>query len=628
MLRHPSPPHPARTGPRLLPRLRRLSHATGVPAPGLDRGERLRLVLASLHEGLLFQDRDQRIVELNDAAARILGLDDTALHLRPQDLGPRPVLGEHGSPLPPEDQPPAVALRSGAPVVGAVVGVGRPDGRVVWCRVNSIPVFDDRGEPDGVISTFTDITAERLAQTALASSEAAVTVAAQALSWQALHDPLTELPNRAQLAEHLTRAVDRTSHRGGTVAVLVLDLDRFKRINDTLGHDVGDAVLREVASRLRGAVRASDVVGRLAGDEFVVLAEALEDRAEALHLAERLRALVARPMALPGGTVTLTTCVGIAFDVDRRPGPLLRDAETALHKAKENGRDSCEVFDDSLRAEAIRRASAERLLRRALDEDGLRVLYQPIVDLESGVTTGAEALLRLLGPSGEVLGPSAFITIAEDTGLIVPVGAGVLDDACRQVARWRSGAANGPSAVSVNVSARQITTRAFSAVVERALATYDLPPSAITLELTETTLIEAGHTAIDTLAELHELGVGLAIDDFGTGYSSLSYLKRFPVDIVKIDRSFVAGLGTDQHDTEIVRAVLALGQSLGLTTVAEGVETLAQLDLLRELGCDRAQGFLLARPLAADDLHARTSDIHDLVITRSRPELCEVAAGD
>jgi diguanylate cyclase (GGDEF)-like protein len=581
-----------------------------------------------MHEGLLFQDREGRIVEYNAAAGRILDLDGTALHHRPEDLGPRSVLSEAGAPLPPTAQPPAVALRTGTPVVGAVVGVGRPDGRTVWCRVNSIPVFDDRGEPDGVISTFTDITAERVAQSALASSEAAANVAAQALSWQTLHDPLTELPNRAQLAEHLARAVDRTSHRGGTVAVLVLDLDRFKHVNDTLGHDAGDTVLREVAARLRGAVRARDVVGRLAGDEFVVLAEALEDRAEALHLAERLRGIVARPVPLPGGTITLTTCVGIAFDVDHRPGPLLRDAETALHKAKERGRDCCEVFDDSLRAEAIRRASAERLLRQALDEDGLRVLYQPIVDLHTGATVSAEALLRVLGPSGEVLAPSTFITIAEDTGLIVPVGAGVLDDACKQMARWRDAAASAPASVSVNVSARQITTRAFSAVVERALASHDLAPAAVTLELTETTLIEAGHMAIETLAELHELGVRLAIDDFGTGYSSLSYLKRFPVDIVKIDRSFVAGLGVDQHDTEIVRAVLALGQSLGLTTVAEGVETLDQLGLLRELGCDRAQGYLLARPLPADDLLAHARTIRALVGAPGDPDLCPAAAGD
>ena len=589
-------------------------------AAALERDDRLRLIVGSLHEGLLFQDRDLRIVEFNDAAASILGITDMALGRRPEELAPWQPVTEDGTVLSFDDHPAAVALRSSEPIIGMVMGVSLPSGHTIWVRLNAVPVVGGRGAVDGVITTFTDITSERTTQRALATSEATVSVVTEKLSWQTLHDALTSLPNRAQLVERLTLALDRSVRRGGLTAVLVLDIDRFKDVNDTMGHEAGDLVLVEVAERLRGATRSGDLVARQAGDEFIVLAEALADREEAVHLADRLRATIAEPFVLPQGPVNVTACVGIAFDVDHRPGTLLRDADTALHKAKERGRDSCEVFDDTLRAETIRRVAAEQILRRALDEDGLRVHYQPIVDLRDGTVVAAEALLRIMGPNDELLTPASFISIAEDTGLIVPVGAGVLDHACRQLAAWQATPGRGPAAVSVNLSARQITTRTVPGVVQRTLEEHGVEPSSLTLELTETTLIEAGHVALDTVEALHELGVKLAIDDFGTGYSSLSYLKRFPVDIVKVDRGFVAGLGTQQHDTEIVRAVLALGQSLGLTTVAEGVETTAQLDLLRELGCDCAQGFLLARPAPGDELAGQEARIRATVLGRPAGE--------
>jgi diguanylate cyclase (GGDEF)-like protein len=597
----------------------RSAHARAL-ASALEREERLRLIVGSLHEGLIFQDRDQRLIEYNDAASSILGITDVSLYLTPEEMGPwHPVL-EDGTILSFDDHPTAVTLRTLEPSIGMTVGVALSSGHTIWVRANTIPVFGDDGDVDGVITTFTDITAERTAQTALASSEAAANEATEALSWQTFHDPLTQLPNRAQLVDRLTLSLDRANHQGGLTAVLVLDIDRFKNVNDTMGHEAGDLLLVEIAERLRGAVRSSNVVARLAGDEFVVLADSLADRAEALALADRLRSVVSEPVSLPQGIVTVTASMGIAFDVDHRPGTLLRDADTALHKAKEQGRDSLAIFDDSLRAETIRRVAAEQLLRRALDEDGLRVLYQPIVDLTTGEIAGAEALLRILGPHGELLTPSSFVSIAEDTGLIVPVGAGVLDHACQQFIEWQWELGDAaPRYVSVNLSARQITTRHFPSVVARTLAQHGVDPSCLTLELTETTLIEAGHAALDTVEELHELGVCLAIDDFGTGYSSLSYLKRFPVDVVKVDRSFVAGLGTQQHDTEIVRAVLALGQSLGLATVAEGVETTAQLHMLQDLGCDSAQGFLLARPIEGNKVPAVAEHIRSAVLAE-RPE--------
>ena len=586
-------------------RLNRESATQGAMRRALEREERLRLIVAALHEGLIFQDRDLCIVEFNEAASQILGITESALGKRPEEIAPWHPILEDGTVLSFDDHPAAVTLRTGQPAIGLTMGVALPGNQVIWVRANTTAVLDDEGERDGVLTTFTDVTAEKSAQLALKSSEAAVSEATQALSWQSLHDPLTELPNRAQLVERLTAALDRAQAHRTTTAVLFLDLDRFKNVNDTMGHEVGDRLLVEMAERLRGTIRSSDMVARLGGDEFIVLAEALHDRGEALQMAERLRAAVAMPVTLPQGTVTVTASVGIAFDVDHRPSTLLRDADTALHKAKDQGRDGFEVFDDSLRAEAIRRVAAEQLLRRALEDDGLRVHYQPIMDLTSGEVVAAEALLRIVGPGGELLTPTSFISIAEDTGLIVPIGAGVLDDACEQLATWRRDLGpRAPRTVSVNLSARQISNPSLSSVVRRTLDRHGLDGRALTLELTETALIEAGPVALETIGELHAMGVRLAIDDFGTGYSSLAYLKRFPVDIVKIDRTFVAGLATSAHDLEIVRAVLALGQSLDLRTVAEGVESTAQLDVLRGLGCDHAQGYLMAKPIAGTEMGA------------------------
>ena len=676
--------------------------------------ERLRLIIESLHEGLIFHDRHRRIVEYNDAAARILEMPERALQSRPEELPRWSAIREDGSPWPADTHPVEQTLRTGQPLLAQVMGVERPDRPVAWLTVNTQPVFDHTGAVDGVILTFTDTTAERAAHAALRSSEARFTAlvergtdiicvidaeggflyaspasdrllgpgsmavgrsilqivhpddldavraslrriaakpsavvtgeirvrdatgrwhdievvasnrlgdpdiggivcnvrdvterteAAAALSWQAFHDPLTGLPNRTLLLERVDAALARARSTGRTTAVLFLDLDRFKNVNDTMGHEGGDHLLIEIAERLRGAVRTSDTIARLGGDEFIVLAESLNDRNEAIHLADRIRLAVARPVPLPQGSVTLTTSVGIAFDAGHRATTLLRDADTALYKAKDHGRDRWEIFDDSLRAETIRKVAAEQLIRTALDEDGLHVHYQPIVDLVTGQVVGAEALLRIMGLHNELLTPSSFISIAEDTGLIVPIGAGVLDDACRQLGLWREElGAGAPRTVSVNLSGRQLTIPAFADMVQRTLDRHDLEPTSLTLELTETTLIEAGRMAHGTLEVLHDAGVSLAIDDFGTGYSSLAYLKRFPVDIVKIDRSFVDGLGEQASDTEIVRAVIALGQSLGLVTVAEGVETQAQLDALRALGCDCAQGYLLARPVPSDQL--------------------------
>jgi EAL domain-containing protein (putative c-di-GMP-specific phosphodiesterase class I) len=299
--------------------------------------------------------------------------------------------------------------------------------------------------------------------------------------------------------------------------------------------------------------------------------------------------------------VSAAASIGIAFDAGHTPETLLRDADTALYRAKDRGKNRYEVFDESLRAAALRKVSTEALLRRALDDDQLQVHYQPVVDLVTGEVIGAEALLRVPGPGGELQSPAEFIIVADETGLIVPIGAGVLDDACRTIGRWQPDGSRRHH-VAVNVSSRQLASTGFADVVERALDAHGLRGDQLVLELTETALIQADRVTTEVLERLHGLGVGLAIDDFGTGYGSLAYLKRFPITTVKIDRSFVAGLGAESNDTEIVRAITSLGRSLGLFVIAEGIETVEQLEQLQALGCDAGQGYLFAAAGPADGL--------------------------
>jgi diguanylate cyclase (GGDEF)-like protein len=430
------------------------------------------------------------------------------------------------------------------------------------------------------------------------------TLAAALMHHRAFHDPLTGLPNRALLLDRLDQALHRAERSGHFVALLYLDLDRFKVINDSLGHIAGDQVLVEVADRLVGTVRPGDTVARLGGDEFVVLAEAVNGHAEAEQIAERIRSSLLLPIGLRhGGTAVVTTSIGITLSRQPHPDSTLRDADTALYRAKEHGRDRHYIFDEGLRHEAVRRLGTEQLLRRALDSSDFVLHYQPIIELETGRVTSNEALLRINGGPGPLILPGEFVAIAEESGLIVTIGAGVIDEACCQAVRWREVLGErAPSRVTVNVSGRQLSASGIVQQVVTALGRSGASPDMLCLELTEGVLIEAERRTLAALDELKEMGVTLGIDDFGTGYSSLSYLKRFPVDFLKVDRSFIDGLGRDPEDTVIVRAVVALGQSLGLATIAEGVETEVQLDALQNLGCDMAQGFLFAAPMSADDL--------------------------
>lgn len=422
------------------------------------------------------------------------------------------------------------------------------------------------------------------------------------LEHQATHDPLTGLPNRALLMDRLEVSLARAQRFGTAVAVLFLDLDHFKVVNDSLGHTRGDELLIAAADRLKEALRhGGDTVARFGGDEFVILSEDLTGVADAERIAQRVGQLLAEPFHLGDDEVFVTASTGIAFTLaPADASDLLRDADAAMYQAKEHGRNRYEVFDRRMRAEAVDRLSIENSLRRAVERRELRIHYQPKIDLRTGAIIGAEALLRWEHPDRGLLLPGEFIRVAEESGLIVPIGRWVIDQAIRQTQRWQAEVPRlAPLYICVNLSRRQLGDPHLVEDVAAMLDDTGIDPGLVDLEITESVLMDDVDLAHRALTDLHELGVKLVVDDFGTGYSSLSYLQRFPVDLLKIDRSFVAGLGVNKGDTAIVTAVLSLAHALGMAAIAEGVETAEQLAELRRLGCDMAQGFYLARPQPA-----------------------------
>jgi diguanylate cyclase (GGDEF)-like protein len=410
---------------------------------------------------------------------------------------------------------------------------------------------------------------------------------------RATHDELTGLASRALVVEDVERRL--ADPDGGGLALMFLDLDQFKFVNDSMGHMVGDELLVYVAERLVACVRADDVVGRISGDEFVIVAGGL-DAVEAQALADRIRAAFRAPFLLAEGEVFVTVSIGVTVAGDagrnRSATTLIQEADTAMYRSKDAGRDAVTMFDSSMRERVARRVELERMLRKALDERQIAVWFQPIVALPGRKATGLEALARWQGEN-RMISPAEFIPVAEESGLIVPLGSHVLDEACRQLAWWRR---NVPGAqdlyVSVNLSPRQVWSGDIVDTVAETLARHGLPGDALWLEITESVMMEDSVTTTAVLTALRGLGVRLAVDDFGTGFSSLSYLKRFPVSRVKIDRSFVAGLGQHESDASLVAAIVAMAAALGLEPVAEGVETADQARRVAELGCTQAQGFL------------------------------------
>ncbi len=421
------------------------------------------------------------------------------------------------------------------------------------------------------------------------------------LAHQASHDPLTDLPNRTLLLGRLAAALEPSDRSGGQVGVLFLDLDRFKFVNDSLGHEAGDALLLAVAARLRGAIQPGDTVARFGGDEFVVLFEELTDRSAAEGVAERVAAVVAAPVALDGHEVTVSASVGIALARagHATPTEVLRDADAALRWAKAGGKARSLIYEPWMGDRLRERVALEGELRQALARDELRLAYQPIVELATGRIEGVEALVRWEHRERGVLLPGVFVPLAEETGLIGPIGAWVLAAACRQGRAWQDRFPT-PPVVSVNLSARQLQHSGLVETAERVLRETRLDPALLRLELTESAVMADPDGAAATLRRLKGLRVQVALDDFGTGYSSLGSLTRFPIDVLKIDRSFVAGLGREDGDAAIVRAVVAMAPALGLRVVAEGVETREQLERLRELGCELGQGYHFASAVPAE----------------------------
>jgi len=426
-------------------------------------------------------------------------------------------------------------------------------------------------------------------------------------------DPLTGLPNRLLFIDRVGRLVEhRKRHENHLFAVLFLDLDGFKMINDSLGHLIGDQLLLGVASRLEKCLRSTDTVARLGetftvarlgGDEFTVLLDDIKDPSDAKRAADRLMKALASPFLLGGKEVFTSVSIGIALSTSayENPEDILRDADTAMYRAKSLGKARYEVFDADMRAGVMARLQLETDLRRALERGEFQNFYQPIVALDSGEIAGFEALSRWQHPTRGLLGPNEFIPVAEETGLIRELGWWNLREACRQISEWRAGSlANRHLTISVNLSAKQFLQPNLVEDIRKLLNELALPPEALKLEITESTVMTDPTGAVEMLQQIKSLGIRLAIDDFGTGYSSLSYLHRFPLDTLKIDRSFVSGMGDDGEGMEIARTILPMANSLRLDVVAEGVETIQQVALLQKLQCKYGQGYYFSRPLSAE----------------------------
>lgn len=545
--------------------------------------DRLTTVLNTTRTGLCLIDSGHQVVEINSAGASFLRTTyDDAVGSSITDL------------LWPRDS----RLRDSAPVeLKAAIAEHRQWHRdVVQLQLSSDQsatcsiVFTPLGTADqvdrGGLLAFHDVTAQHRA--------------AEDMAWRATHDPLTGLLNRAAFTHHIDEALAQVRDSGLSCAVLFIDLDRFKNINDTSGHDVGDTVLVEAASRIRNSVRANDLVARLGGDEFVVYLEDVPGPDVVNQVAERILNHLRRPFQVVGQLMHLSASIGYALadPAYETATSLLRDADIALYRAKASGRDQAAAFGEDLREVVQQRVELDRRLRRAVANHELTVAFQPMLELGTGRIVGFETLARWPTPEGYI-SPEQFIPLAEENGLISQIGELVLKEAVSLAAAINAGGGDWPSAgtvVSVNVSGVQLMRPGFSDLVRRTLRSANVPPRALTLELTESSLISHRDTALSELRVLHEMGVQIALDDFGTGWSSLSLLQLFPISCIKIDRTFVERMTSNPEDQAIIAAVVGLGKTLNHTVVAEGVELAEQAQALQELGCPVAQGYLYGPP--------------------------------
>jgi diguanylate cyclase (GGDEF)-like protein len=543
------------------------------------QAQRLETALTNMSQGLCMFDRDQRVVVANRQYAQMYGLDKQK-NLKPgttlrQILEARVARGVYGSVE--AEKFIEEALSGFHKEVREVLQLA--DGRCI--SVLRKPMADG-----GLISTHEDVTEQRRAEARIAHL--------------AHHDVLTDLPNRALMRERLEQALAATQKGGRSLAVLLLDLDRFKEVNDTLGHPIGDALLKAVAERLRHCVREEDTVARLGGDEFAIIQRTSDPATDSVGLARRIQEAIAAPFDLDGHHVLVGTSIGIAVAPGdgEAPDDLLKNADLALYRAKNEGRGTHRFFEPEMDRRLQARRGLERDLRSALVNGEFVLHYQPLVNLERDEICGFEALLRWQHPERGRVPPGDFIGLAEDTGLIVPLGEWVLRQACTEAARWPS-----HLKIAVNVSPAQFKAPNLADVVVRTLAATGMAPQRLELEITESAMLQDEQAAFATLSRLHDLGVRIALDDFGTGYSSLSNLRKFPFDKIKIDRSFVSDLSVANVDAlAVVRSVAQLGVSLGMATTAEGVETKEQVEYVRAEGCTEMQGYFICPPSPAKDI--------------------------
>jgi diguanylate cyclase (GGDEF)-like protein/PAS domain S-box-containing protein len=547
----------------------------------------LETLMDNVPDSIYFKDRHSRFTRINRSAAARFGIASPALATGLTDFDF--FSDEHAAKALRDEQE---ILRTGKPLVNVEEKEIRADGDVRWISTTKLPLRDPDGKIVGTFGISRDITQRKEAEAELQR--------------RAFYDPLTELPNRALFLDRLQHLFHRARRALGNqlFAVLYLDVDRFKSINDSLGHQAGDELLIGIARRLERCMRPGDTLARLGGDEFTVLLDDISCEADATGVAERIYQELAAPIMVRGYEMFTSVSVGIALSSAgyECPEDMLRDADTAMYRAKAGGRARHQIFAGDMHQRAVSSLRLETDLRRALERREVVPYYQPIVDLDSGAVVGFEALARWRHPSLGLLPPDLFIPIAEETGLVGGIGEWVLGEACRQAREWqRKYPRWAKLGMSVNVSGRQLSQGSIATEVERALGATGLDPACLTLEITESALMHNLNAGAGVVQRLHAMSVGLHLDDFGTGYSSLSYLHSFPVDALKVDRSFVHRMDRAPQQAAIVKAIVSLAHNLAMEVIAEGVETHAQADALRALDCRRGQGFLYSHPLPAAD---------------------------
>ncbi|MEO7034236.1 MAG: EAL domain-containing protein [Polyangiaceae bacterium] len=545
----------------------------------------LQTLMDTIPDQIYFKDRSSRFTRINAAEAQVFGLSAPSEAVGRSDydyFSP-----EHAAQAFHDEQE---IVRTGVPLVNVEERETKPDGSVRWVSTTKMPLRNTEGRIIGTFGVSRDITQRKKFE--------------EQLERQAFYDVLTRMPNRALFMNRLQHLFwkEHGSESGRLFAVLYLDVDRFKGVNDGFGHQAGDELLKQIARRLEKCLRPSDTLARLGGDEFTVLIEDVQNEVDATRIAAKINQELSEPFYLGEVEVFATVSIGIALSSShyKQPEDMLRDADTAMYRAKSDGRSRHQVFDFAMHERAMSLLRLETDLRRAIERHELVVFYQPVVDMTTQTLHGFEALVRWQHPTRGLLTPDSFVPIAEETGMICAIGNWVMRECCRQMRVWQDSYPRTPALhISVNVSTRQLSEADVPAQVLAILNETGLDPRSLSLEITESALMQNLATSAEVLQRLHDMALTIHIDDFGTGYSSLSYLQNLPIDALKVDRSFVARLGEGTTQIEIVRAIVSLAQNLGMGVIAEGVETLAQANALQALNCKHAQGFLFSRPVPA-----------------------------